>query len=95
MSRGSWARCAAAGGCFETGQGFDVYAPGKLGFLPTSRQLCKDAPIVLPNMAESLVQRGELVGHAGWVTSISTPLDPNSDIILSSSRCGILVQLLS
>ncbi|CAK0740963.1 hypothetical protein CVIRNUC_001290 [Coccomyxa viridis] len=37
-------------------------------------------------MAESLVQRGELVGHAGWVTSISTPLDPNSDIILSASR---------
>ena len=37
-------------------------------------------------MAESLVLRGELVGHSGWVTSISTPLDPNSDIILSSSR---------
>ena len=44
----------------------------------------------LPNMAESLVLRGELVGHAGWVTSISTPLDPNSDIILSSSRCDTL-----
>jgi len=44
-------------------------------------------------MAESLVQRGELVGHAGWVTSISTPLDPNSDIILSSSRYGTLTQL--
>lgn len=39
------------------------------------------------NMAESLSLRGTLEGHAGWVTSITTPLDPNSDIILSSSRC--------
>ena len=39
--------------------------------------------------------RGELVGHAGWVTSISTPLDPNSDIILSSSRCVSLEAILS
>ena len=40
-------------------------------------------------MAESLSRRGVLEGHAGWVTSITTPLDPNSDIILSSSRCCI------
>ena len=40
-------------------------------------------------MAESLSLRGVLEGHAGWVTSITTPLDPNSDIILSSSRCCI------
>ena len=38
------------------------------------------------SMAESLSLRGTLEGHAGWVTSITTPLDPNSDIILSSSR---------
>jgi hypothetical protein len=48
-----------------------------------------------PNMAETLMLRGELVGHAGWVTSISTPLDPNSDIILSSSRCVSLEAILS
>ena len=33
------------------------------------------------SMAESLSLRGTLEGHAGWVTSITTPLDPNSDII--------------
>lgn len=37
-------------------------------------------------MAESLVLRGTLEGHSGWVTSIATPLDPNSDTILSASR---------
>eukprot|EP01025_Chloroclados_australasicus_P038403 TRINITY_DN3951_c0_g1_i1.p1 TRINITY_DN3951_c0_g1~~TRINITY_DN3951_c0_g1_i1.p1 ORF type:complete len:328 (-),score=41.79 TRINITY_DN3951_c0_g1_i1:295-1278(-) len=37
-------------------------------------------------MAETLVHRGDLVGHAGWVTSIATPIDLSSDIILSSSR---------
>jgi guanine nucleotide-binding protein subunit beta-2-like 1 protein len=37
-------------------------------------------------MAEQLSLRGTLEGHTGWVTSIATPLDPNSDIILSSSR---------
>ncbi|KAK9815254.1 hypothetical protein WJX72_000717 [[Myrmecia] bisecta] len=37
-------------------------------------------------MAENLSLRGTLEGHSGWVTSIATPLDPNSDIILSSSR---------
>lgn len=37
-------------------------------------------------MAETLYHRGSLEGHAGWVTSIATPLDPNSDTILSSSR---------
>ena len=39
-----------------------------------------------PKMAETLSHRATLKGHQGWVTSISTPLDPNSDIILSSSR---------
>jgi guanine nucleotide-binding protein subunit beta-2-like 1 protein len=37
-------------------------------------------------MAEQLSLRGTLEGHTGWVTSIATPLDPNSDIVLSSSR---------
>ena len=37
-------------------------------------------------MAEQLTIRGTLVGHAGWVTSIATPLDPNSDTVLTSSR---------
>jgi guanine nucleotide-binding protein subunit beta-2-like 1 protein len=37
-------------------------------------------------MAEQLTLRGTLKGHSGWVTSIATPLDPASDIILSSSR---------
>ena len=40
-------------------------------------------------MAEQLTIRGTLVGHAGWVTSIATPLDPNSDTVLTSSRCAI------
>jgi guanine nucleotide-binding protein subunit beta-2-like 1 protein len=37
-------------------------------------------------MAETLSFRGSLKGHAGWVTAIATPLDPNSDIVLSASR---------
>lgn len=37
-------------------------------------------------MAESLSLRGQLEGHSGWVTSIATPLDPNSDTVLSASR---------
>jgi len=37
-------------------------------------------------MAETLALRAELKGHQGWVTSIATPLDPNSEIILSASR---------
>jgi hypothetical protein len=37
-------------------------------------------------MAEQLSLRGTLEGHSGWVTSIATPLDVNSDIVLSSSR---------
>ena len=37
-------------------------------------------------MAESLSLRGTLEGHKDWVTSIATPLDPNSDTILSASR---------
>ena len=36
-------------------------------------------------MAETLVLRGVLKGHAGWVTAIACPLD-NPDLILSSSR---------
>lgn len=38
------------------------------------------------SMAESLSLRGSLEGHSGWVTSIATPLDPNSDTVLSASR---------
>mmetsp|Transcript_32595 Transcript_32595/g.92412 ORF Transcript_32595/g.92412 Transcript_32595/m.92412 type:complete len:319 (-) Transcript_32595:208-1164(-) len=37
-------------------------------------------------MAENMSLRGTLKGHAGWVTSIATPLDPTSDVILSASR---------
>eukprot|EP00884_Botryococcus_braunii_P010581 jgi/Botrbrau1/19524/Bobra.0035s0023.1 len=37
-------------------------------------------------MAEQLSLRGTLEGHSGWVTSIATPLDPNADLIISSSR---------
>lgn len=37
-------------------------------------------------MGESLVLRGTLEGHSDWVTSIATPLDPNSETILSGSR---------
>lgn len=37
-------------------------------------------------MAETLALRGILEGHTDWVTSIATPLDPNSDTILSGSR---------
>lgn len=37
-------------------------------------------------MAETLTFRGSLKGHQGWVTAIATPIDPNSDIILSASR---------
>jgi hypothetical protein len=38
-------------------------------------------------MAETLSLRGELKGHRGWVTAIAPPLDPTSDVLLSSSRC--------
>ena len=37
-------------------------------------------------MAETLVLRGTLKGHEGWVTAITSPLDMSSDVILSSSR---------
>ncbi len=37
-------------------------------------------------MAETLTLRGELKGHRGWVTAIAPPLDPTSDVLLSSSR---------
>ncbi|KAL6769158.1 RACK1 [Auxenochlorella protothecoides x Auxenochlorella symbiontica] len=37
-------------------------------------------------MAESLTLRGELHGHRGWVTAIAPPLDPNSDLLVTSSR---------
>jgi guanine nucleotide-binding protein subunit beta-2-like 1 protein len=37
-------------------------------------------------MSETLSHRGSLKAHAGWVTAIATPLDPNSDTILSASR---------
>lgn len=38
------------------------------------------------NMAETLTLRGTLSGHKGWVTAIAPPLDPASDVLLSSSR---------
>jgi hypothetical protein len=37
-------------------------------------------------MAETLTLRGELKGHRGWVTAIAPPLDPSSDVLVSSSR---------
>jgi hypothetical protein len=37
-------------------------------------------------MAETLTLRGELKAHRGWVTAIAPPLDPNSDVLLTSSR---------
>lgn len=40
-----------------------------------------------PKMAETLTLRGVLKGHSGWVTSIAPPLDPASDLLLTSSRC--------
>jgi guanine nucleotide-binding protein subunit beta-2-like 1 protein len=40
-------------------------------------------------MAETIVFRGELTGHNGWITSIaSTQEDPN--MILTSSRDKVL-----
>lgn len=38
-------------------------------------------------MTESLTLRGELRGHTGWVTSIATPLEQDSDLLVTSSRC--------
>jgi guanine nucleotide-binding protein subunit beta-2-like 1 protein len=37
-------------------------------------------------MAETLTLRGELKAHRGWVTAVAPPLDPSSDVLLSSSR---------
>jgi len=42
-------------------------------------------------MAETLSLRGSLEGHRDWVTSIATPIDPNQDVILSSSRDKTIV----
>ncbi len=57
---------------------------------PASPPLLTAARVALKlppdSMAETLSLRGELQGHTGWVTSIATPLDPNSDTVLSSSR---------
>jgi guanine nucleotide-binding protein subunit beta-2-like 1 protein len=36
-------------------------------------------------MSDSLVLRGYLKGHSGWVTSLATTMD-NSDMVVSSSR---------
>ena len=43
----------------------------------------------LHTMADSLTLRATLKGHAGWVTSIATPLDPASNMLLSASRCAL------
>jgi guanine nucleotide-binding protein subunit beta-2-like 1 protein len=40
-------------------------------------------------MGETLVLRGTLKGHAGWVTAIACPLD-NPDLILSSRHKSII-----
>ena len=40
----------------------------------------------LPFEMETLVLRGTLKGHTGWVTSIATPLDANSNILVTASR---------
>jgi guanine nucleotide-binding protein subunit beta-2-like 1 protein len=37
-------------------------------------------------MAETVVHRATLKGHAGWVTAIATPADPKSNMLLSASR---------
>jgi guanine nucleotide-binding protein subunit beta-2-like 1 protein len=37
-------------------------------------------------MSETLTLRSTLKGHAGWVTALATPLDPNSNVLLSASR---------
>ena len=63
---------------------------GGLGSLLPLRRCLTAARVALKpppdSMAETLSLRGELQGHTGWVTSIATPLDPNSDTVLSSSR---------
>jgi hypothetical protein len=41
-------------------------------------------------MAETLTLRGELKAHRGWVTAVAPPLDPSSDVLLSSSRCVLI-----
>lgn len=49
-------------------------------------------------MADPLTYMGSLRGHGGAVTSLATPLDPKSDILLSSSRyddvTGVFSRLL-
>ena len=37
-------------------------------------------------MAETLVHRGDLKGHSGWVTAVCCPLDQNADVVLTASR---------
>lgn len=37
-------------------------------------------------MAETLIPRGELHGHRGWVTAIAPSLDASSDLLVSASR---------
>jgi hypothetical protein len=37
-------------------------------------------------MAETMTLRATLKAHSGWVTSIATPLDPASNMLLSASR---------
>merc|ERR1712096_186458 len=51
-------------------------------FLPTSERLLVSS---LRAMAESVIFKGVLKGHSGWVTSIATPQEQN-DVLLSSSR---------
>ncbi|KAK9811085.1 hypothetical protein WJX73_001483 [Symbiochloris irregularis] len=37
-------------------------------------------------MAETLVHRGDLKGHSGWVTAVCCPVDQNADVVLTASR---------
>ena len=51
-----------------------------------SKQSARERAREERRMAETLILRGELKGHEGWVTSIATPLEPSSNQILSASR---------
>ena len=55
----------------------------RLGFV---RAHINQKRIDIDKMGETLTLRGTLAGHKGWVTAIAPPLDPTSDVLLSSSR---------
>ena len=81
----------AAKNCILTRQ--DNEGTGVLGLQAALQSPCACCDPLLQStlvMAESLSLRGTLEGHKDWVTSIATPLDPNSDTILSASRWVML-----